>query len=80
MISSASNASFRRWLMAKEKSDRKSGELLLEGFHLMQAWNLRYARPHCIIVAEQFKMSAELQAWLSAYPVPMEVLSNNLFA
>lgn len=80
MISSASNPSFRRWLSAKEKSDRKSGELLLEGFHLMQAWSLRYAPPHCVIVAEQFKMSAELQVWLSIYPVMVEVVSNNLFA
>ncbi len=80
MISSASNPSFRRWLSAKEKSDRKSAELLLEGFHLMQAWSLRYAPPHCIIVSEQFKMSAELQAWLSTSAVPVEVVSKHLFA
>jgi RNA methyltransferase, TrmH family len=80
VISSASNPSFRRWLDAKEKSDRKSGELLLEGFHLMQAWSLRYPLPHCIIVAEAFKMSAELKTWLAAHPTPLEIVSNNLFA
>jgi RNA methyltransferase, TrmH family len=80
VISSASNPSFRRWLDAKERSDRKSGELLLEGFHLMQAWSLRYPLPHCIIVAEAFKMTAELQTWLVTHPIPLEIVSNNLFA
>ena len=80
MISSLSNPSFRRWLAGKDKSDRKSGELLLEGFHLVQAWTLRYAAPHCIIVAESFQMTDELAAWLAKHPVPLEVVSKALFA
>jgi RNA methyltransferase, TrmH family len=80
VISSLSNPSFRRWLAAKDKSDRKSGELLLEGFHLVQAWALRYAAPHCLIVAESFQMTGELAAWLTTHPVPLERVSKALFA
>jgi RNA methyltransferase, TrmH family len=80
VISSSSNASFRRWLLAKEKADRKSGELLLEGFHLIHAWTTRYSPPHCIIVASNFKMTFELEDWLLRYPVVVEVISAELFA
>jgi RNA methyltransferase, TrmH family len=80
VISSLSNPSFRRWLAAKDKSDRKSGELLLEGFHLAQAWTLRYAAPRCIIVSESFQMTVELAAWLTAHPVPVEMVSKALFS
>jgi RNA methyltransferase, TrmH family len=79
MISSASNASYRRWLMAKERADRKSGELLLEGFHLIQAWSMKYSEPLCLIVADDFRMTTELEQWLAGHTVALEWVSKSLF-
>jgi RNA methyltransferase, TrmH family len=80
VISSLSNPSFRHWLAVKEKSERKTGDLLLEGFHLLQSWNERYAAPKCVIVAAGFKITDELHEWLTKHSVPIEIVSDALFA
>ena len=80
MISSAHNAVFRRWLAAREKPDRRTGELLLEGFHLSEAWTLRHGPPEALMVAQDYRPAADEQVWLQRHPVPIERLSAPLFA
>ncbi len=79
MISSAQNAIYRRWLHAKEKPDRHTGEILLEGFHLIQAWAERYGHPEGLMVSQEHRPADELRNWLSKHPVPVETLSPGLF-
>jgi RNA methyltransferase, TrmH family len=79
MISSSSNVTFKRWLAARQRPERKTGELLLEGFHLLQAWTERFAAPATLVVAERFVMTAELMAWRDTHGGTLEVMSDRLF-
>lgn len=80
IISSPHNALFRRWLAAKDKPDRRTGEIVLEGFHLIEDWSRRHGVPEGLVVSAGHKMAGELLEWLRAHPVPVDTLAPSLFA
>jgi RNA methyltransferase, TrmH family len=79
MISSSSNVTFKRWLAARQRPERKTGELLLEGFHLLKAWTDRFGAPATLVVAERFVMTEELTAWREIHGGTLDVMSDKLF-
>ena len=79
MISSASNPQYRRWLAAREGPERKQGEILLEGLHLIQAWQARYGAPVALILSSRFKPSVEWINWHERHGGTPEILSEVLF-
>src|SRR5690606_38907984 len=79
VVTSAANERFRRLLAlagsARERA--RAGVVVLEGAHLLQAWDERYGReagPVEIFVARRGAGDPEIAPWLSRYPASAVVL------
>jgi len=77
-VTSEANPSFRHWkkLAGSMRAQKKSGEILLEGMHLLTAWQAAYGMPLGIWVSESGVKHPEIAAWLAdnavASQVPLE--------
>jgi len=79
-ISSADNAQFKSLLkLAQSSRERRlAGYSLLDGVHLLQAYQSRFGVPEQLIVSQSGKDNAEIQALLHSTGA-MFLLSDNLF-
>lgn len=84
VVTSAANERFRRLLAlagsARERA--RAGVVVLEGAHLLQAWDERYGReagPVEIFVARRGAGDPEIAPWLSRYPASAVVLDDRLY-
>lgn len=69
-ISSRDNPAFKAWkkLAQSGRERRKAGLILIEGMHLLSAWQARYGLPERVLLTEHALAQAEVQAWLAANP------------
>ncbi|MCL2022244.1 MAG: RNA methyltransferase [Betaproteobacteria bacterium] len=67
-ITSAANPSFRQWkqLADSARARKKNGETLLEGMHLVAAWQASYGMPTGVWVSEGGLKRPEIAGWLAA--------------
>jgi TrmH family RNA methyltransferase len=66
-VTSSANPSFRRWkkLSDSARERKKSGETLLEGMHLLGAWQASYGMPMGVWVSESGLKRPEIAGWLA---------------
>lgn len=69
-ISSRENPAFKAWkrLARSGRERRKAGQTLLEGMHLLVAWEARYGLPRTVLVGEAGRQRHEIAAWLTRHP------------
>lgn len=84
VVASASNARYRRLLalVASSRDRARAGVVVLEGVHLLQAWDARFgaeAEPIEVFVARRGIADAEIAAWVSRYHRNAVVLEDRLF-
>ena len=67
-ITSATNPHFRQWqkLADSGRERKKSGETLLEGMHLLTAWQTAYGMPTGVWLSESGFRRPEIANWLAA--------------
>lgn len=66
-ISSRDNPAFKHWkkLAQSGRERKKAGQTLLEGMHLLTAWQARHGIPKQVLVSERGLKQAEIAAWLA---------------
>jgi TrmH family RNA methyltransferase len=82
-ITSSGNAAFKAWkkLLHSARTRRREGRLLVEGPHLLEAWQRRFGEPVCLIASESGAKRPEIAHWLSVFPKTAQArLSDALFA
>jgi RNA methyltransferase, TrmH family len=81
-ITSAENARFKLWLRLNQsaRERRKSGYSLLDGIHLVAAYQEHCGNPEEIIVSHAGLSNPEITAVLSRLPEPAVVLTDGLFS
>lgn len=81
-IASRENPHFKalRKLCQSGRERRKSGQTLLDGMHLIEAWTQRFGEPLEILVSESGVRRAETAAWLAATNARITTLGDALFA
>lgn len=82
-ISSRENPAFKAWrkLAQSGRERRKAGQTLLEGMHLLTAWQARHGLPGMVLVGEQARGRPEIAAWLAAHPgAPVALLPDAMLA
>lgn len=69
-ISSRDNPAYKGWkkLAQSGRERKKAGLTLLEGMHLLSAWQGRYGLPQTVLVGEAGRERPEIAAWLAAHP------------
>lgn len=69
-ISSRDNPAFKAWkrLSQSSRERRQAGQTLLEGMHLLTAWQARHGLPVQVLVGEAARQRPEIAAWLAAHP------------
>lgn len=69
-ISSRDNPAYKGWkkLAQSGRERKKAGLTLLEGMHLLTAWQVRYGLPQTVLVGEEGRERPEIAAWLAAHP------------
>ncbi|MDR3324174.1 MAG: RNA methyltransferase [Zoogloeaceae bacterium] len=84
-IISRDNPHFKAWkkLAQSGRARRQAGEVLLEGLHLVTAWQVACGLPSCILVSDKGRQNPEIADWLAGLgehaPEPTQ-LSEALFA
>ncbi len=81
-VSSRDNPFYKRLLRLASSSHerRKTGNALLDGMHLIDAYCARYGAPEVVVVNNSMRERAEIAAFLAAYPEVEPVLfSSGLF-
>jgi TrmH family RNA methyltransferase len=81
-IRSRENALFKSLLkLARSSHERKKlGQTLLDGVHLVRAYNKTFGAPRTIVVSASAENKTEIAALLQALPtVPVTVLADSLF-
>ncbi|MDR1850478.1 MAG: RNA methyltransferase [Zoogloeaceae bacterium] len=66
-VTSASNPHYQDWkkLGGSTRAQKKSGEILLEGMHLLDAWQAVYGLPLGVWVSESGIKRLEIAGWLA---------------
>lgn len=69
-ISSRDNPAYKAWkkLSQSGRERRKAGLTLLEGMHLLTAWQAQQGLPQTVLVGEQGRERPEIADWLTANP------------
>ena len=81
-ISSRDNPAFKaiKKLAESGRERRKSGRILLEGMHLIEAYSDAYGLPEQVIVSASGAQRQEIEAWLPAVERSVLVVDDALFA
>jgi TrmH family RNA methyltransferase len=83
IIRARDNPAFRRWKKLAEsgRERRKAGRTLIEGVHLIEAWQLRYGLPQTVLLADSRRTHPEIATWLTRHPdAEVVCLADALFA
>lgn len=83
IIRARDNPAFRRWKKLAEsgRERRKTGRTLIEGVHLLEAWQANHGLPQTVLVAEAGRTHPEIAAWLTRHPgAEVVCLADTLFA
>jgi len=84
VVGSASNARFRRLLAlaGSSRERQRAGVVVLEGAHLLQAWEQRFGResaPVEVYAARRGLADPEVRSWVARYRAQALVLEDRLF-
>ncbi len=83
LVSSRDNADYKalKKLTENGRERRKTGRLVLDGMHLVEAYQAAYGVPDQIVVSTSGALRAEIAAWLASFPqTKVIVLEDALFA
>ncbi|MDR2165694.1 MAG: RNA methyltransferase [Zoogloeaceae bacterium] len=80
-IVSRENPDFRAWKKLRDSSRarRKQGRLLLEGIHLVMAWQAAWGMPEVILVSESGRARPEIRVWIAQTGARVTELADSLF-
>ena len=80
-ITSRDNPDFRRWkkLAQSSRARRRSDHFLLEGVHLISAWQASFGAPEILLASETGMSNPEIRAWLDQAGGPIVELPDALF-
>ena len=69
-LTSRDNAEYKalRKLAESGRERRKSGRIVIDGLHLVEAYRLAYGMPETIVVSAKGALRAEIAAWLADFP------------
>jgi len=70
VIRSRDNPAYKAWknLARSGRERKKAGATLLEGMHLLTAWQARHGLPQTVLVGDQGRARPEIADWLTANP------------
>ena len=83
LVSSRDNADYKalKKLTESGRERRKAGRIVLDGMHLVEAYQTVYGVPDQIVVSTSGALRAEIAAWLASFPqTRVIVLEDALFA
>ena len=83
LVSSRDNADYKalKKLTESGRERRKAGRIVLDGMHLVEAYQTVYGVPDQIVVSTSGALRAEIAAWLASFPqTKVIVLEDALFA